>query len=216
MKSQRTIRTLSVIASAALIVGAFTAGTADAKKKKKPKPPAPVGCPVFTPVEPASDSEQTSEVAEAPVAKVTDEHTAEKPLVMEYSHGAAFWTINQVPVQEDTVFFNLQVQTAQPERGLYVFQEWSKTPGSDMDLYLWDGATGEQAVSSGSSNLAPQPLPPTPPVNHGQTTGAWGLESISGFPVTNCAGYTAESRAFTSPGEDMTLSVWLGDPIVDE
>lgn len=212
MNGNRLLRTASVVTSAALILGALVAAPADAKKKK------PKGCPAVVPVEPASDSGQTAEVTEQPVVKVTDAHTAESPLVFEYSHGAAFWTITQTPVQEDTVFFNLQIESKNPAPGLYVFQEWAKHPGSDMDLYLWDATTGEQVESSGSSNVAPEPVPALPVVGdiHGQSTGAWGLESISGFPVSNCAGYVAESRAFTSPGEDMTLTVWLGEQVVEE
>ncbi|MDQ3958421.1 MAG: hypothetical protein M3273_08885, partial [Actinomycetota bacterium] len=74
MKSHKTIRTLSVIASAALIVGAFTAGPADAAKKKKKPPVAPAGCAEYTPSEWSAD---------VPVTKITDEHTAEAPLVIE-------------------------------------------------------------------------------------------------------------------------------------
>lgn len=213
MKTRKMIRTLSVLASAALIVGAFAAAPADAKKKKKKPVPS---CPTFTPIEPNSPSEQTSEVLEQPVATVTDAHTAEKPLVFEFEHGPAFWTITQDPIQEDTVFFNIQVDSAAPDVGLYVFQEWAKVPGSDMDLYVWDGASGEEATHSGSSNLAPEPLPPTPVINHGQTTGGWGLESVSGYPVLDCAGFTVESRAFSTPGESMTLSVWLGEIVAEE
>lgn len=216
MKTHRFIRTVSVLASSALILGAFVAGPADAKKKKKAKPPVPAGCPEFKPIEPASPSGQTAEVLEQEVLKITDEHTEEAPLVLEYEHGAALWSINQVPIQEDTVFFNLQIDTAAADTGLYVFQEWAHAPGSDMDLYLWDGTTGEEATHSGSSNAAPEPLPPAPVVGdtHGQGTGAWGLESISGFPVNDCAGFTAESRAFSTAGEDMTMTIWLGEQVL--
>lgn len=211
MSKSRSTRALCVIATTALIMGAFAAAPADAKKKKK-KPPVPAGCPAFTPIEPNSDSGQTAEVLEQPVVTVTDAHTADTPLVFEYEHGAALWRVDQVPVQEDTVFFNLQIDSANPDAGLYVFQEWAPLPGSDMDLYIWDGATGEQAANSGSSNAAPMPIPPAGPVDHGQSTGAWGLESVSGFPVIDCSGYTVESRAFTTKGESMTLKVWLGEP----
>lgn len=210
MSKHRSIRALSVIASAALIVGAFAAGPADAKKKKKK---APAGCPTFAPIEPNSPSGQTAEVLEQPVVTVTDAHTADAPLVFEYEHGQALWSVLQEPVNgmEDTVFFNIQVDSANTDAGLYVFQEWAKQPGSDMDLYIWDGATGEEATHSGSSNVTPVPVAEGAEY-HGQGTGAWGLESVSGFPVVDCAGFTVESRAFTTAGEAMTLSVWLGDP----
>ncbi|HEX2295992.1 MAG TPA: hypothetical protein VHN37_11860 [Actinomycetota bacterium] len=211
MSKQRSIRTLSVIASAALIVGAFTAGPADAKKKKK----KPAGCATFAPIEPNSPSGETAEVLEQPVVKVTDEHTEEAPLVFEYEHGPALWSITQDPIQEDTVFFNIQVDSANPETGLYVFQEWAKQPGSDMDLYVWDGATGEEATHSGSSNVTPVPISEGSNI-HGQGTGAWGLESVSGFPVLDCAGFTVESRAFSTAGESMTMSIWLGEQVAPE
>lgn len=213
MGSKRTIRTLSVIASVAMILGAFTAGAAEAGKKKK-KPPVP-SCPVFEPIEPNSPSGQTAEVLETPVVTITDAHTAEAPLVIEYEHGAALWSITQSPIQEDTVFFNFQIDSANPEVGLYVFQEWAKQPGSDMDLYIWDGISGEEATHSGSSNVTPVPVSEGSEI-HGQGTGGWGLESVSGFPVPDCGGYTVESRAFSTAGEDMTLTVWLGEVVAPE
>jgi hypothetical protein len=211
MKNRGIVRSLCVVASAALIVGAFAAGPAHGKKKK------PKGCPAVTPVEPASDSQQTAEVLEVPVVKVTDAHTAEAPLVFEYTHGPAFWTILQEPVQEDTVFFNIQVDPAAADTGLYVRQEWAALPGTDMDLYVWDAYTGEQATNSGSSNLTPVTVdPPSPAPHTGVTeTGAWGFESVSGFPVSDCAGFVIESRAFTTKGEDMSLKVWLGEQVVE-
>ena len=209
MKAHSYIRKLSVLASAALILGAV-AGPADAKKKKKPKPPPPPpACAPFEPIEPNSPSGQKAEVLETPVVQVTDEATAEKPIVIEYEHGAALWdTLNQEPIQEDTVFFNFQVDSAKAEPQLHVYQEWAAHPPSDMDLYLWDGASGDEVAHSGSGNLFPMPVAQVP----GQGTGAWGLESIPGVAVTDCGGYTAESRAFTTAGEAMTLTVYLADP----
>ena len=171
-----------------------------AAAKKKPK-----GCPTFAPVEPNSPSGETAEALETPVVKVTDKATAEAPIVIEYEHGMALWnTATQEPIVEDTVFFNFQVESKKAAPGLYIFQEWAAHPPSDMDLYLYDGL-GEQVASSGSANAFPVHVPT-------QETGAWGLESIPGFATSNCAGYTAESRAFTTAGEAMTLTVWLGEP----
>lgn len=210
MKAHRSIRTLSVLASAALILGAVVAGPADAKKKKKPKPPPPPpACATVTPVEPQSGSEQTAEALEAPMVTVTDAATAEKPHVFEYSHGAAIYDEH---IQEDTVFFNVQVDSATPDALLFVRLEWAEGPGSDMDLYLYDASTGEQVESSGSPNL-PVPVGPLPTGQEtGWETGAWGYESISDFPVTDCAAFTIESRAYLTAGEDMQAKVWLAPP----
>jgi hypothetical protein len=213
MKSHRTIRTLSVVASAALILGAFVAGPADAKKKKKkPKPPPPVAsCPAVTPAEPASSSTQKGEALEAPVVTITDAATADAPHVFEYSHGQAIYDLHE-QLGEDTAFFNIQVDSANPDALLFVRQEWAPGPASDFDLYLYDAASGEEVESSGSPNL-PMPVGPIPEVGEtGWETGAWGYESISDFPVLDCAAFTIESRAYLTRGEDMQLKVWLAPP----
>lgn len=203
---RRYVRSAAVIASAALVLGAFVAGPADAKKRKKKKPPV-AGCAAPAFVEPKSPSASRTEAPAAEVVKVTDAATEEAPIVIEYDHGPALWdTANQEPIQEDTKWFNIQVDSAAASAGLYLLQEWAVPSPSDMDLYLWDGPTGEQAESSGALNLAPTTVPIV------GETGGMGWESISGFLVADCAGYSIESRAFMTPGEAMTLSIWLGEP----
>lgn len=212
---KRTTKTLTVALSAALVLGAVVVGPADAKKKKKPKPtPTVAACPTFTPVEPQTGSGEGAEALEAAVVTVTDEHTEEAPLVIDYEHGAALWIpFTGVAVQEDTQFFNLQVDSSVPAPGLFLRQEWGTPSPSDMDLYLYD-ATGAEVALSGSSN-APEPLggPDSPSAGTplDQTTGASGYESISGFAAADCAGYTVESRAFSTMGETMQLKIWLGE-----
>ncbi len=197
--------------AASLVAGAFVAAPAQAKKKKKP--PAPK-CAPFTPVEPASDSGETAEALEAPVTIVSATATEDAPIAMEYEHGPALWTITQMPLQEDTVFFNIQIAAGgAPSQGLYLRQEWAAPSPSDMDLYVYDG-TGAQVFASGSSN-APEPIGGPGGLGEplGQETGAQGYESMSGAPVAPCQGFTIESRAFSTMGESMTMKIWLG-PIV--
>ena len=197
----KTVRTLAVLATASLVLGAFVAGPADAKKRKK-KP----SCPVATYTEPASPSVSRPE-ADAEVITVTDAATAEAPIVIEYEHGAALWeTATQMPIQEDTKWFNLQIDSAAPATGLYARLDWAVPSVSDIDLYLWDGATGEQAAVSGATNAVPMNAPFV------AETGAMGYESISGFAAVDCSNFLVESRAFLTAGEAMTLTLWLGDP----
>ncbi|HVF53443.1 MAG TPA: hypothetical protein VNC78_07505 [Actinomycetota bacterium] len=205
----RAYKILALLMSLCLVGAAFAPSAAMAKKKKKTK----VACAQFTPVEPASNSGQTAEALEAPIVPITDEYTEAAPFTVEYAHGPALWeTASQMPIQEDTVFFNFQIVSAQPAAGLYIRQEWASPSTSDMDLYVYD-LTGAQAVNSGSAN-APEPIGGPGGLGEpaGQGTGASGYESISGFPSANCTGYTVESRAFQTLGEDMTLKVWLGPP----
>ncbi len=201
-------RLLIVLSVMSLVAGVFAAAPAQAKKKK-PKP-APK-CAPFSPVEPDSNSEETAEALEAPVNIISAAHTEDSPFIVEYEHGPALWeTASQMPIQEDTAFFNIQIAAGgAPTTGLYVRQEWGAPSFSDFDLYVYD-ATGAQVFNSGSANL-PEPIGgPGPGEAAGQETGAQGYESISGAAVTPCGGFTIESRAFATMGESMTLKVWLG------
>lgn len=204
----RSIRTLAVLASAGLIVGAFAAGPADAAKKKKKKK-KPAACATFTPPEVASGGTTGADAAAAEVVQVTPAHTAEAPLVIEFEHGAAFWdTATHSPVQEDTKYFALQLPPGIPETGLYTRIDWASPSPSDIDLYLYDD-TGTEVEHSGALNVAPVPAPGLDLSDRGN--GGMGYESISGFPSPQCAGYVVESQAFATPGEAMTLTVYLGE-----
>lgn len=204
MKST-TIRKIAVLASATLVLGAFVAGTADAGKRKKKKPPVVVGCPAPTFADPATASESRPDPA-AKLTTVTDAATAEAPVTVEFEHGPAFWeTVTQTPVQEDTQWFPIQIDSA-TDAGLYVRLDWAIPSPSDIDLYVWDAGSGEELAHSGAANIFPVNVPLL------AETGAMGYESISGALVSDCAGFLVESRAFTTAGESVTLSLWLGEP----
>lgn len=207
----RTSRSIAVVMSAALLVGAFAVAPADARKKKKKKKPV-VACAPAAIAAPKSDSGHAAEAVDAEVVQVTDAATEEAPVEIAYDHGPALWLSGfGVPVQEDTKFFNIQVVTNSGGPGLYVHQTWSSSSPDDMDMYLYDAATGDQVALSGSANL-PEPIASNLPPQAGQDTGHMGLESISGLLAGDCMTYTVESRAFTSDGEKMVLKVWLGEP----
>lgn len=199
----KKFRVIAVVMSAALLLGALVA-PADAKKRKpKPKPPS---CPAATYAEPASPSASRPE-AGAKTITVTDVATAEAPVVVEFEHGPALWeTASQKPIQEDTKWFNIQIDSALPTTGLYARLDWATPSPSDMDLYIWDGVSGEQAAVSGATNAVPTNAPFV------AETGAMGYESISGLPVGDCATFLVESRAFMTAGEAVTLTLWLGEP----
>ncbi|MGI8407379.1 MAG: hypothetical protein ACR2L3_02585, partial [Actinomycetota bacterium] len=198
MSVSRSFRGIAVVASASMVLGAFVAAPAEAKKKKS--------CPAFQAVEPVSDSGETAEALEAEVVKVTDKATADKPIVIEYEHGPALWdTATQTPIVEDTTFFNFQVQSKKPAPGLHLEMTWPTPSESDIDMYLYDAA-GARVASSGASNLAP-----VPGVLDAGGNGGMGFETIPGNPAVNCAGYTVESRAFMTTGQMMTLTVYLGE-----
>lgn len=201
MKS-RSVRTMAVLASTGLILGAFVAAPADAAKKKK----KPFSCAPATATPPAKGhSSNAEEAAEAKVVNVTAAATEEAPLVVEYEHGsAAHDPLLGRPIKEDTVYHAFQVVSKTPGAGLYLKMEW---PGaeSDIDMYMTD-SSGTEVARSGAFNPVP-----IPGVFDAGGNGGQGYESIPGFPADPCSPYTIESKAFLTPGEDMTLSVWLGE-----
>lgn len=204
MKSHKTIRTLSVIASAALIVGAFAVGPADAKKKKK-KPPVPAACAAYTPGEAG---------AEAETSVVTDAATAEAPVVVELEAGAGFTSLSfqgQGYDETTSVFHNIQVDTANPTAGLYAKVEF--TSMHDYDFYM-TYAEGGTAASSGDFQVLPGEG-----IGSGEPDGGWeagnDYESVLGIITPDCAGYTAEIVSFLTNGGPVTLSLWLGEEVVE-
>lgn len=197
MISHKTIKTFSVIASAAMIVGAFAAGPADAKKKKKK------GCATYVPSEWSTD---------VPVTMVTDEHTAEAPLVVEVDTAQGLGSSSNEPPADDPtnpisrVFLNVQVDSGAPQTGLYATLEYSP-PVLDYDLYVRDNAGMGLAYSAGF-------LPGVPVIGgtgNGGHTGL-GTENIDGLTTNDCTGYLVDIISAATPGGPVTLKLWLGDP----
>lgn len=201
MKKQ-TIRTLSVVASAALVVGAFMAGPADAKKKKKKKP-APAGCPAYVPSEWSTD---------IPVTMVKDEHTADAPLEIEVPTEAGVGLSDSgSPENSQTshaahAFLNVQVDSVNPEVGLYGTVEF--TPTWDYDLFFRGNDGVGIAYSAGTAPAGPFGLDGT---GHGGHSGV-GSENIDGLATPDCTGYLVDVVTSIGPGEDVTLKLWLGEP----
>jgi hypothetical protein len=187
MKSPRTIRTLAVLASAGLVMGAFVAAPAEAKKKKK-------GCAPFT--------AGVEGAVEEPTVQIPATATEEAPVTIEFEHGMA--GPSEAMLNEEK-FFNIQI--AGPSSGLYVLLEFSER--HDLDLYLYDTA-GEEVDSSGGFNAAPEG--PFSADGRATTTS----ESLVGVPVSKCDGFTVRSNAYLTYGTPATLKFWYGEPAATE
>jgi len=185
----KVVRFIAVGAAIALVGATFVSPAVAAKKGKAPK------CGQFAP--------GVEEAAEAEVLKVTPKATEAKPLVIEYEHGPALWP------KTEHLYFNIQIFG--PSSGLYVRQEFSDR--HDLDLYLFDGA-GEEVASSGAFNPTPVAVGPLDFTSGGN--GGTNYESINGYPVATCEGFTIDSTNFASPGTATVLKIWLGEPAAAE
>ena len=187
----RSIRTLAVLASAGLLVGAFAAVPAEAAKKKK-KPPA------------CAPLETHDKAKEAELVKVTDAATAEAPIEVEVETGPGVGSGRPGSPTGDhasEAFVNVQVDSAAPATGLYVTVEF--TPLWDYDLYLDDSTGTEVAHSAGFLNQS---------FTEGAAgESAVGSENIYGIETSDCGGYAVDIVGATTPGETVTLKLHLGE-----
>ena len=132
--------------------------------------------------------------AEVPVTKITPAATEAKPVTITLEHPMSG------PVAPDLQFANIQVFG--PSGSINIREEFAGH--SDIDLYLFDAA-GEEVASSGAFNPAP-----IPGVTDADGNGGMGFESIPGFAVSQCAGFTIESSAYLTPGTEATITIWFG------
>lgn len=158
-------------------------------------------CAAFQPAQPDSPASQSAEALDAPVVVVGPSATEESPLTIDYSHGPAFWELGH-RVQEDEVFFNLQVKTP-TRRGLHVRIDFANGEVNEADLFLYN-EQGQRVASSATFGLS-GPVGFSDPGN-----GGVGYDYIPGYRAANCGGFTVESRALWGPGGNATLSLWLG------
>ena len=204
MMASRSTKTLTVLASAALLVGSMLGGTADAKKKKKPKPPpAPAGCAAYTPSEWSKD---------LPVTVLKDEHTAEAPLEITVPTAPGAGTSsgdspdNGPDSKASHAFLNVQIDSVNPEVGLYGTLEFA--PAWDYDLHVRGNDGVSLAYSAGTTHLVnAYGLDGT---GHGGHSGL-GTENIDGLVTADCGGYLVDVVGSVAPGGDLTLKLWVGE-----
>lgn len=169
------------------------------KKKKKgcppQKPSGPPPCPTYAPGEAAAEAETTV---------LTDAATADAPVTVEIdtAEGLGVGREGDLATFVSHAFHNVQVDTSAAETGLYAGIEF--TPVLDYDLYL-DLADGTNIAASAGFMIQGTDG------NDADSETAPGSETILGVKSADCQGYTLDIVSATSPGETITLSLWLGE-----
>ena len=193
----RSVRGIAIVASAALVLGAFVAGPAEAAKKKKKKKKKPAACAPYVPGEKG---------AKAPITVVTDAATADKPVVIEHATEAGLGFSSEEgegnPDEEFTThsYTNVQVDSAASSASLNVLLEF--TPTWDYDLWLRDSSHAPVAYSAGFGPLTQ---------GSDEAHSDFGSESVTGVVASDCGGFTVDVASAGSPGGDVTISYWLGE-----
>ena len=188
MRNGRMIRSLAVMASAGLVLGAFFAVPAEAKKKKK-------GCATYQPGENG---------AGAPVTKVTSANTADAPATVDVDLGPGIGA-GRDPEGEGAhvshAFANLQVDPTASSDLLNVRISWAN-PVEDFDVYL-DTADGTELANSAGYG----PVTSGSDYAHSEV----GSETIVAYPVADCEGFRVDVVGATTPGGTVTVEYWLGE-----
>lgn len=192
---RKTVVTLLVMG---LVAGSL-AMPADARKKRKKKPAV---CQAYVPGEKGAGK---------PNVVVTDTATEQQPVIQKVTLAesiadADLFGTGVVSAASDA--FNVQVDTANPDAGLYVLFEFPAR--RDYDLELW-WADGSYAARSHDFNVLYSPSPDTYSNggHAGEATDA--SEKIVGVRTPDCGGYTVETVNWLGEGGEMEVKVWLGE-----
>lgn len=197
-------RIVAVVLAGGLVASAVIAGPATAAKKKKPKgkPPAPAACQAYTPGELGKDK---------PSVVVTDTATEAAPLEQKVTLEASLRNYDETgtgagPLALSSDYFNIQVDSANPETGLYASIEFAERRDYDLDVRYPDGSYAARS-HDGNTLLG---------TGFGENGGHAGeattsSEKIVGIRTADCGGYTIEASNWFGEGGDLTVKLWLGE-----
>jgi hypothetical protein len=194
----RTVRGIAVMASLALVMGAFVAGPAEAAKKKKKKKPA--ACAAYQPGELGAGQ---------PVKTITDAATKDKPVEIKLTTGPGLgFSSPEGPSGDDGhvehVYTNVQVDSKAPATAINARLEFNRA--FEYDLFLRDAAGTALAYAAGYN---PAPGTPLDGAEGGHSEA--GAEVIDPFATNDCTGFTLDSASAITPGGEVVLKVWLGN-----
>lgn len=173
------------------------------KKNQGPKTPPGRSCASYAPGEKGKEAE---------TIVLSDEATAEKPVVHEVELGQYFFEGATGTPPSKTL--NVQVDSAATTTGLYATFKFPSR--RDYDLFAYWPSDKEAASSHGFNPLVEARTPPPLPDpsntrnNHAGETKA-DSENIVGLITPDCGGYTLEMLNYFGEGGKLELSLWLGE-----
>ncbi|MEA2453000.1 MAG: hypothetical protein QOG04_1710 [Actinomycetota bacterium] len=186
---------------------ALPVGNADAKKKKRPRPKPPAACATFIPGEAGAGK---------PTVIVTDAATEAAPVEQKVTLAESVGDLDQTGMIDtgSADFFNVQVDTASADTGLYVLFEFDTRRDYDLNLLHVDGS---YAARSRRWNTMSETTDQT---GSPSTTGYGGAgtdasEKLDGIRTTDCGGWTVGAENWLGEGGEFTIKMWLGEAKID-
>jgi len=178
-------------------------GKAKKKCEKKQQGSSGAACPAYGPGEMGAEAETTL---------VTDAATEEAPIEIEIPIGEAGGSYAPAPVDlTSRVKHNVQVDSKNPEAGLFVKLESPVTDDPDLYAY-WDN--GKEAARAAGFNQAlfagPLPGGLLSGTGNGGHSG-FGYEQIDGLRTADCGGWTLDLVNWLGQGGTYKLKLWVGE-----
>ena len=181
-------------------------GCTKPKGPKKPKPGKPSAA--CAPFESPNDAYKDNALV-----VLTDEATAEAPVEHTVTLDASvadadlLGTHAVMPSLDD---FNIQVDSAAADAGLYALFEFPSRRDYDLNLFHDDGSYA--ARSHGFNPIIPEGRP----TGFSNETGHGGestdtSEALIGIKTADCGGWTMEVANWLGEGGEMTVKLWLGE-----
>jgi hypothetical protein len=166
------------------------------KKKGKGKPKA-AACAPFKPGEAGTDQ---------PNVTVTDAATEEKPVEQTVTLAESVADLQVGDPGE--AYFNIQVDSAAADAGLYVYLEFP--PRRDYDLNLLHDDGSYAARSRGWNTLDPAHDGTVSTEGHGGDSTDHS-ETLVGIKTSDCGGWTLQVQNWLGEGGDFAVKLWLGE-----
>lgn len=166
---------------------------------------APAACTL-----PAATSPDTSARSSGPALRVTDAHTAARPLRVDYAHSPGATVYHQADVMADLVHTLVQVHSRAPRAHLWVRATFPEV-ATDVDMYLYDARARMVGYSESANNEVEDAIYDV--VFYETETGGPGFENIDALPVRRCRTFTVETKnSVAVESTPVTLTMWLAPP----
>lgn len=173
-------------------------GKGNRKGKKKGHKKPPVGCAAFTPGEAGKDQ---------PTVTLTDAATEEAPVEQTVTLEQS--TADLQVGDPSSTYFNIQVDSAAADAGLYAHIEFPTRRDYDLNLLHPDGSYAARSRGFNTVDPAHDGTLLSAEGHGGDSTDH--SETLVGIKTADCGGWTLQVQNWLGEGGDFAVQLWLGE-----